>query len=108
MSESKNYYTNFFGRMTDGRFMTNYSPNCKMNDMIMSSSGNNLTSWEYKEFLIKNTDNLLSATDKVNSMIYGCNDCSPVLESTLSKYVQNCNKNNCLIEVKNENGLGLD
>lgn len=108
MSDTKNYYTNYFGRMSDGRFMTNYSPNCKMNEMIMKSSGQNLTSWEYKEFLVKNTDNLLNATEQVNALLYGCNDCSPVLSSTLSKYAQDCDKNTCLIKVNNENGLGLE
>ena len=31
-----------------------------------------------------------------------------ILSSTLSKYVQDCDKNTCLIKVNNENGFGLE
>ena len=52
---SDNYHEDFPARMSDGRFITNYHPNCEMNGEIQK----NMTSWQYRTFLTRYTDNLM-------------------------------------------------
>ena len=103
-----NFYTQYFGRMSDGRFMTNYLTNCRMNSLISKNKDSNMTSWQYKQFLINNTDDILNTVQNVNSLIYGCNNCTPVVKSTLSKYIQKCNQDSCEISLNNKDGLGIE
>ena len=49
---SNNYYEDCPALMSDGRFITNYLPNCEMNNNVARLySGKPLTSWEYTYYL---------------------------------------------------------
>ena len=46
-----NVELDFPARMSDGRMFTDYRQNCILNNNISNAMG----SWEYRQFLIKNT-----------------------------------------------------
>jgi hypothetical protein len=99
---SDNYHEDFPARMSDGRFITNYHPNCEMNGEIQQ----NMTSWQYRTFLTRYTDNLMDQTNQINNKLYGCDTCDKV--SLPNKSKQLCTPNGCQINVVNKDGLGLD
>ena len=47
--------------MSDGRFLTNYKPNCEMNKRIEGTFNKNvpMSSWEYKYNLTNNADKVI-------------------------------------------------
>ena len=44
-----NFFKDFPARMSDGRFITDYTPNCQLNLEFQQ----NMTSWQYRSFLTK-------------------------------------------------------
>ena len=99
---SDNYHKDFPARMSDGRFITDYSPNCQMNGIIQQG----MTSWQYKTFLSKYSDKIMGETNTMNDKLYGCNGCKVVSIPTQSK--QMCSPSGCKINIVNNNGLGID
>tara|TARA_Y100000389_G_scaffold196948_1_gene230665 strand:+ start:696 stop:1007 length:312 start_codon:yes stop_codon:yes gene_type:complete len=99
---SDNYHKNFPARMSDGRFITDYSPNCQMNGVIQQ----NMTSWQYKTYLSRYSDKLMSETNQINDKLYGCKNCNNVSLPIYSQ--QLCKPSGCQINVVNENGLGME
>ena len=99
---SDNYYKDFPARMSDGRFITDYSPNCQMNGVIQQ----NMTSWQYKTYLSRYSDKIMEETNSMNDKLYGCNNCNHVSLPTYSE--QLCSPSGCKINVVNENGLGME
>lgn len=99
---SDNYHKDFPARMSDGRFITDYSPNCQMNGVIQQ----NMTSWQYKTYLSRYSDKLMKETNSINNTLYGCNNCNNVPLPVQSK--QLCLPSGCQINVINNNGLGID
>ena len=95
-----NVYAGFPARMSDGRFMTNYQPNCLMNK-------NDNNSYQYRQFLINNAEKIMSQTQEKNKQDYGCSDCSKVAVPETKNY-QNCWGPNCVIETVNPGGIGID
>ena len=53
-----NFFKDFPARMSDGRFITNYSPNCQQNLIYQ----NNMTSWQYRAYLTKMANQISQIT----------------------------------------------
>ena len=68
---SNNKYFDCPARMDDGRIMTDYRSANTINDMIRISN-NTLSSYEYRQFLINNADNIM---DINNAYITNKNSC---------------------------------
>jgi hypothetical protein len=92
-------YKGFPARMSDGRFMTNYQPNCLMNK--------NNNSYQYRQELISNAEKIMAETDEVNKNRYGCSDCSKIVIPETKNY-QDCWGPTCLIDTVNPGGIGID
>lgn len=94
--------------MSDGRFITNYKPNCEMNRTIEKTFNNNgpLTSWEYKYNLTNQTDKVMGLVNNTNKKQYGCSGYGYEVPQPLLK--QDCNFDNCVINrTGNNNGIGI-
>ena len=100
---SDNVNLEFPARMADGRIFTDYRPNCVMNKTI--SQGKN--SFEYRYFLSHNGVQLEQDMMKKLESDVKCTGCTAQTLLPV-KTVQHCTDGVCKIELKNENGLGLD
>jgi len=102
-----NRYENCPALMSDGRFITNYKPNCEMNRNIERSFQQNvpLSSWEYKYNLINKSNEVFGNMDKFYNDNFGCSGYPyKILEPELK---QDCNYDNCVLNNNNSNGLGV-
>ena len=98
-----NFNNNFAARMSDGRAITDYSPNCELNGQLQK----NLSSIQYRDFLTNNADKIMRDMNMKNKQEYGCNECSGNVP-VLPKYEQTCYSNGyCEIKTKNKKGIGL-
>lgn len=84
-------------RMHDGRHITNYEPNCQMNARLQQ----NLSSFQYKNFLMINAEKIMNDTNMFNSKVYGCSDCDQNVYE-LPKFKQDCTSAGCGIKVLND------
>ena len=94
--------------MSDGRFITNYKPNCEMNRRIEGTFNKNtpMTSWEYKYNLTNGADKVIGFIDNNNKKEYGCSGYGYQVPQPLLK--QDCGLDNCVINnTGNNNGIGL-
>ena len=94
--------------MSDGRFITNYKPNCEMNKGIESSfnSKGSMTSWEYKYNLTNGADKVMGLINTNNKKTYSCSGYGYQVPQPLLK--QDCNLDNCTINsTGNNKGIGL-
>ena len=94
--------------MSDGRFITNYKPNCEMNKGIESSfdSKGSMTSWEYKYNLTNGADKVMGLINTNNKKTYSCSGYGYQVPQPLLK--QDCNLDNCTINSTGDNkGIGL-
>ena len=98
-----NFYKDFPARMSDGRFITDYYPNCAMN----LSAQKNMSSWQYKLFLTRNTNNIMNAIKGYNHQRYGCDNCNDPSIPLQNRYLQNCTNYSCHISETDNQGLGL-
>ena len=60
-----NFHPDFPARMSDGRFITNYLPNCQLNLMYQQDK----TSWQYRAYLTRMSDKILSHENTLNESI---------------------------------------
>jgi|TARA_B100001094_G_scaffold103452_1_gene99719 hypothetical protein len=101
---SDNVEHEFPARMSDGRFITNYYPNCEMNAAIQK----NMTSWQYRQLLTKDSNNVINFMNKINSESFGKGSTSGGLAEQLNpRYIQKCNIERCQIEEVNPDGFGI-
>ena len=98
-----NFHKDFPARMSDGRFITDYYPNCAMN----LSAQKNMSSWQYKLFLTRNTNNVMNAIKDYNHTRYGCNNCNDPSIPLENQYLQECSNYSCHISEVNPKGVGL-
>jgi len=94
--------------MSDGRFITNYKPNCEMNRTIERTFQSKvpLTSWEYKYNLTNQADKIMGLINNKDNKMYGCSGYGYEVPLPLLK--QDCNVDNCVINrTGNNNGIGL-
>ena len=97
-----NFFKDFPARMSDGRFITDYTPNCQLNLEFQQ----NMTSWQYRSFLTKMGNELRKQEMLENEQLYGCDICHQ--DSGVGhRYEQLCNENGCTIKEVNPNGIGI-
>lgn len=98
-----NYLKSFPARMSDGRFITDYTPNCDQNLFLQK----NMTSWEYRNYLMENAEKIMEEQNKKINDVFGCLDCdqTKLLESSIK---QVCDSKGCNIEVINKDGIGIE
>ena len=82
---SDNFNNDFPARMSDGRFMTNYWPNCALNSSIQGE----MSSYLYRQFLMNNASSLMTNMNKIHKAEYGCDTCFPEIKiNPQSRYLQ--------------------
>ena len=98
-----NFYNDFPARMADGRFITDYTPNCMLNTLRKEK----MSAWEYRTHLINNTDQIMQEINAKNESMYGCQECHrTVLPSPNAKQV--CTETGCEIIQIDPQGVGLE
>jgi len=105
---TNNKYFSHPALMSDGRGFTDYRSSCEMNN-ILRNEMKITKSYEYKEFLRKNADNLVKI-DREEVILN--NGYGSIIKSfdqgTMlpEKYIRKCNKNYCEVVLNNKDGLG--
>ena len=98
-----NFHKDFPARMSDGRFITDYYPNCSMN----LSAQKNMSSWQYKLFLTRNATQIMGSIRDFNHKKYGCDNCNDPSIPLQNQYLQDCTNYACHISEVNPKGVGL-
>ena len=103
---SNNQYFGCPALMSDGRTFTDYRPKCVVNQEIIDA--NNISnSYDYRQFLISNANNLMRANQAYAVKKVSCKPCTATSASMDSQ--MNCNVDiygaNC--GLTNPRGLGL-
>ena len=98
-----NMKSDFPARMSDGRFITDYSPNCAHNLAIQKD----MTSWQYRTYLTRYADQIMDNINSNNIQFYGCETCdgSKTIAPPLLK--EECTTGKCTIKPLNDGGIGL-
>lgn len=97
-----NHFMDFPAKMQDGRLFTDYKSSCIMNEKSLS-----MTSFEFRNFLTRNGDQILKNNTKIVNEIAGCGQCSDY--SVVPPYaVLSCNQDRCIQNVKDRDGLGVE
>jgi hypothetical protein len=105
---SNNKYFKCPPRMSDGRHFTDYRPSCHVNNMIRANN-KKLNSFEYRNFLTKNANELMDLNRKYACQQNGCGPCKePYNQGTMlpEQSIKKCNNNSCNTDFVNDNGLG--
>ena len=74
---SNNKYFDCPARMDDGRTFTDYRPSYSVDDMIRYSN-NVMGSYDYRQFLIHNADNIMSVNNEYTADKVGCKTCNAI------------------------------
>ena len=96
---SNNKYFNCPPLMSDGRNFTDYRPNDYVNNLARHKN-KVISSYNYRQFLIHNTKNLIKINNNYNVMMNGCSPCNanPIyVESMclLNNSISNCAPYDC-------------
>ncbi len=101
---SDNVIHDFPARMSDGRFITNYYPNCEMNYGIQK----NMSSWQYRNLLTKDSNRIINKMHEFNKESFGRGSTSGGLGDIFKpRYEQKCNIHGCAISEVNPDGFGI-
>lgn len=96
-----NFNLDFPAIMSDGRQFTDYRSNCTLNKM-----SEQMSSQEYKDYLINNTEQILSNQSKITEQLMGCKSCSDY--SIVPPFLSlNCDGDKCTTFVNNPDGIGI-
>ena len=98
-----NFYNDFPARMSDGRFITSYAPNCELN----LRGQKNMSSWEYKLLLTRKGNEIRDAIESKTNEVYGCDNCNDPSIPLENQYLQDCTSYGCHITESNPKGAGL-
>ena len=99
-----NFNTGFPARMSDGRFITSYWPNCALNSGIQGE----MNSYVYRQFLTNNATSIMENMNTIHKAEYGCEECFPNIKvNPGSRYVQECGPEGCNIKEINPKGIGI-
>ena len=60
-----NFFDDFPARMADGRFITDYSPNCDNN----MKHKKELSGWEYRQYLTNNAETIMQEINELNDKL---------------------------------------
>ena len=100
---SDNVIHDFPARMSDGRFMTDYSPNCEMNMDLQK----NMSSWQYRQLLTSDSDNITKMFNNYYEKLYGSGSTKSLQDNFEPRYKQTCNVHGCSIKEVNPHGFGI-
>lgn len=110
--ESDNKYEACPAKMADGRAFTDYKPRCAVHSSLMESghaSGKALNSYELRQFLINNAENIM---EKSRTQAQTQNNCGPCVQpwnkGTMlpEQSMVKCNTSTCSVSTNDPNGLG--
>jgi len=110
---TSNKYFNCAPHMSDGRNFTDYRPRCVANfQHFPNNSVDNAapSSYEYRQYLIKNADEMMKKNRQAAYQANMCGPCmSPYNEGTMApeQTKQKCNSSTCTFYENNANGVGL-
>ena len=93
----------FPARMSDGRFITDYTPNCQSNMKIQKA----MTSWQYRTYLTRYADQIIENVNQNNIINYGCETCDGTKTIQSPKLKQECTTGKCSMNVIDDKGIGL-
>jgi hypothetical protein len=101
-----NVYSDCPALMSDGRFITNYLPNCEMNFNVSRVYSNKpLNSWEYTFYLNNEAQKAGNYFNNIYKEDYSCPpDAYKIIQPKLK---QDCNTDNCVINDINKNGMAM-
>ena len=74
---SNNKYFDCPARMDDGRIFTDYRPSSDVENMIVMSNKIQ-SSYDYRQFLIHNGNNIVTINNQYTKNKVGCNSCNYV------------------------------
>jgi hypothetical protein len=101
---SNNKYLDCPARMSDGRSFTDYRSSTYTDDMIRYSN-NLMTSFEFRQFLTNNADQIMEINNKKMDERMSCTDCN----APTMPFERTCVYNNASVKCHNDgkNGVGL-
>lgn len=102
MARVTDNFKDFPARMSDGRAFTQYQANCLLNTTI--SSG--LDSYQFRQKLITETDNILENQRKLLGDKFLCSTCNKATIPS-EMFVQSCDNGNCYIDKISNEGVGI-
>ena len=101
-----NNYDDCPALMSDGRFITNYLPNCQMNNNVSKRLNSKpLSSWEYTYLLTNEAGKANNYFNNQYQQKYGCSAYPYKIIDPVLK--QDCNTDNCVINNLNNGGMGM-
>ena len=96
-----NVELDFPARMADGRQFTDYRQNCLLNNNLAQGKG----SWEYRNFLTNNADQVRKSFMEQQVQTTACSKCAD--DTVLPvKTILNCSPTGCNYQLNDPNGLG--
>ena len=101
---SNNKYFDCPARMDDGRTFTDYRSSSQVDDMIRYSN-NVMSSYEYRQFLINNADNIMNINNQYIFNKVGCESCNS--ETIPFKTKCDINSDFSVCNTINSNGIGI-
>lgn len=101
---SNNKYFDCPARMNDGRTFTDYRPSNTVDDMIRYSN-NVMSSYEYRQFLIHNANNIMTINNQYTTDKVGMSNCNA--PEVPFKTICNINKQYSDCSTNNPNGIGI-
>ena len=102
---SNNKYFDCPARMDDGRTFTDYRASSSVDDMIRYSN-NVMNSYDYRQFLINNANNIMNVNNRYTSDKVGCNSCTA--KEVPFNTECDINKNFSKCHTVDSNGVGLN
>ena len=101
MKVTDNVELDFPARMSDGRMFTDYRQNCLLNNGLAKGMG----SWEYRNFLTENADQLMVKFTKAQEAVTACTKCT---DNTVLpvRTIINCTPEGCNYRLNHPKGLG--
>jgi len=102
---SNNKYFDCPARMDDGRTFTDYRPSSSVDDMIRYSN-NVMSSYEYRQFLIHNANNIMNVNMQYTVDKVGVTNCNA--SEIPMNTVCNVNKQYSKCSQTNANGIGIE
>jgi len=96
-----NFHLDFPARMSDGRQFTEYRSSCYVN-----LPEQNMTTYQYRQFLKHNANEIMNNFETINEYVSGCNTCSnyEIVNPTLAL---TCNGEQCTREINDNAGAGM-
>ena len=107
---SDNKHFNCPPHMADGRHFTDYRPRCLINLATTTVENNTMNSYEFRQYLVHNADNIMRQ-NKI--AVYQENLCGPCMDpydiGTMlpEQTIVECNANTCKTFTNDPNGLGV-